>query len=331
MDGRLSGLSAKALTSARTSIIRRVADGITSLHRPLLAAAVFAALIALIASVGYFADTRELVGVPIWHKAAKFGISITIYTLTIAWMLQFLPRRSRLVWWLGTSIAIAITIELLLIVLQIIRGQMSHFNVSTPFDAGIYYTMGGFIAGVWMTNLVLGIHLALRRMPDRTAASGIRWGTAIGLIGMALAFAMTVGEWGIVDMDTEGLAGAHSIGAADGGPTMPITGWNTESGDMRVPHFLGLHGLQAIPAFAIILSLLARRRCVLRDEATRVRLVRIFAFLYFGIVIFATVQAVRGHSVVGTDWTIPAALVGLAVLASAAVMFGCEAFRELRA
>ncbi|RAG68954.1 hypothetical protein DN536_34950, partial [Burkholderia multivorans] len=116
-----------------------------------------------VATIGYFVDDRTLVGVPIWHKAAKFGVSITIYTLTIAWMLTFLPSRSRFARVIGTIIAFGITVELVLIVLQIIRGQMSHFNVGTVFDAAVYYGMGGFIVAVWIANPILGIVLAVRR------------------------------------------------------------------------------------------------------------------------------------------------------------------------
>ncbi|MDH5148124.1 hypothetical protein [Brevibacterium casei] len=274
------------------------------LHRPLLVAAAFSAVVAVVATIGYFVDDRTLVGVPIWHKAAKFGVSITIYTLTIAWMLTFLPSRSRFARVIGTIIAFGITVELVLIVLQIIRGQMSHFNVGTVFDAAVYYGMGGFIVAVWIANLILGIVLAVRRLPDRGIAAGIRWGTAIGLIGMAIAFLMTIGEFEIVDMDAaeaQGLAGAHSVGAVDRGPTMPITGWNTQAGDIRVPHFVGLHALQIIPAFALGLVLLGRKWPRLHPESTRVGLVRIFALFYFGIVAVTAAQAISGQSILETD------------------------------
>ena len=75
---------------------------------------------------------------------------------------------------IGTIIAFGITVELVLIVLQIIRGQMSHFNVGTVFDAAVYYGMGGFIVAVWIANLILGIVLAVRRLPDRGIAAGMR-------------------------------------------------------------------------------------------------------------------------------------------------------------
>src|SRR5699024_1425268 len=96
--------------------------GSLRVHRPLLIATLLSLGVTLAAVVGLFVDGRELVGAPIWMKAFKFGVSIAIYTVTIAWMLALLPSGSRRVWWIGTIIAFFITVENVLIVLQIVRG-----------------------------------------------------------------------------------------------------------------------------------------------------------------------------------------------------------------
>jgi hypothetical protein len=91
------------------------------------------------------------------------------------------------------------------------------------------------------------------------------------------------------------LIGAHTVGAPDGGPGLPGTGWSREHGDLRVPHFFGLHAVQVLPLLALGLR---RSR---RPEPQRVRLVVWGAVSYAGLVGSLLWQALRGRSVAAAD------------------------------
>jgi hypothetical protein len=86
------------------------------------------------------------------------------------------------------------------------------------------------------------------------------------------------------------ITGAHTVGAPDGGPGLPVTGWSTVHGDIRVPHFIGLHAVQALPLFVLV----TRRR----PSATRVRIVLAVAAVYVLTFALLLTQALRGTPLV---------------------------------
>ncbi len=94
------------------------------------------------------------------------------------------------------------------------------------------------------------------------------------------------------------IVGAHSIGVADGGPSLPIVGWSTEGGDQRAPHFVGLHALQILPFLEWILSVAGGAWLAMRHRAT---MVWVFGLAYLGLLLLLTWQATRGQSVVAPD------------------------------
>jgi hypothetical protein len=103
-------------------------------------------------------------------------------------------------------------------------------------------------------------------------------------------------------------AGAHTVGAADGGPGLPGTGWSREHGDLRVPHFLGLHAVQILP----LLALLVGRRVA--SAARRRHAVLVVAVSYAMLFVILLAQALGGESVILPG---PATLAALAACVAA--------------
>ncbi|MFD5621644.1 hypothetical protein [Streptomyces yangpuensis] len=301
-------------------------------HRPLVLFALVMALWAVVCAVGLVVDDRVLTGAPIWAKPFKFAVSFVAYCLSLAWMISMLgedrPRLRRTAWWAGTTVAVASTVEMVLITLQVVRGVRSHFNTATPFDAGVYSLMGNTVVVLWLGTLVLAALLWRARTADRATTWSIRISTVLALTGAALAFLMVLPTPEQQRRETAGPAiaesGAHSVGVPDGGPGMFLTGWSTTGGDLRVPHFFGMHALQLLPLLVLVLAALAPRSARLRDERVRVRLVLVAGAVYAAVLALLTWQALRGQSPVhpdGTTLTAAAAVLAGGLLGVLAALF----------
>jgi hypothetical protein len=280
-------------------------------HRPLFLLAAAMAVTAAVAAVGLFVDGRMITGLPLWDKPLKFAISVGIYALTFGWLFGQLRRGRRIAWWAGTVAAVFLAVEMVIIVGQALRYTTSHFNKSTPFDAALWSIMGSSIAVVWVATLVIAVVLFANPGPDPARNLAIRAGAVISLIGMLLGFLMTIPSAAQIQAK-DGIVGAHTVGLADGGPGIPLLGWSTVGGDLRIPHFVGMHALQLLPLLLIVLEAMSGRFAALRDDAVRARLMGLATIGYAGLVAVVTWQALRGQSIVHPD--------GLTLLALAAVV-----------
>ncbi|MGX2993647.1 hypothetical protein JNUCC64_05015 [Streptomyces sp. JNUCC 64] len=269
----------------------------------------------LLSTVGLVIDDRTLVGAPIWLKPFKFSVSLLLYAVSIAWMLSLSTRARRTGWWAGTVIAVTGTVEMVIIVGQVVRGRRSHFNNETAFDSTLYDVMAFSIVALWVSALVIAVLLFRSRLTDRASAWGLRLGSAIALAGAGLGFLMTLPTSEQLAAQDDGrtleVVGAHSVGVPDGGASMPLTDWSTTGGDLRVPHFVGMHALQLLPFLLVALAALAPRLPRLRDEAVRLRLVLTAAGAYAAAVGLTTWQALRGQPLLEPD---AATLTGAAVI-----------------
>lgn len=184
----------------------------------------------------------------------------------------------------------------------------------------------------WLAALVTALLLFRAPLADPARTLAIRAGLVIALIGMALAFLMT-GPTAEQLNSFRGIVGAHTVGLPDGGPGLPLLGWSTTAGDLRVPHFVGMHALQLIPLSALLLELGARRARLLRPASTRLGLIWILVVSYLGAVALLTVQALAGQSVARPDAAVTAwgvALPAAAGLAAVVVLSRGRAFAAQR-
>jgi hypothetical protein len=260
-------------------------------HQPLNWLSLASLVGAVIAGVFYVLDPRELLGVPLWEKPLKFLISTVVYAATFSWFYGLIKVGRRLVWWLGTLIALMLVIELVIIMGLASLGLTSHFNVSSGFHIAMWSIMAGGISMLWLLSFAVGTFLWNAPTIEPLIRNGIRWGLATGLAGMGLAFTMTSPTPDQLN-NFEGIAGAHTVGVSDGGPGLPFLGWSTVGGDLRISHFVGLHGLQILPLIAIALAVVVSSRKVQRSV---IHGVGVTYFLVTGVLY---VQALAGESIV---------------------------------
>ncbi|MCJ1703501.1 MULTISPECIES: hypothetical protein [unclassified Rathayibacter] len=283
-------------------------------HRPLLVLAAAMAVGVLACLVLLLVDPRELGGQPLWAKPLKFCLSIAVYALTLAWLIGLVPeRRRRLARILGSVAVAGLAIEMVVIGGAAAVGVTSHFNVTTPLHSALWAAMAVSIVVVWLVTLVLAALLARVPLGDPSLTLAVRAGLVIGLVGMALAFLMT-GPTASQLSDYQGVVGAHAVGVDDGGAGLPLLGWSTTGGDLRIPHFVGMHALQGLPLLAFALARLGTRVRLLGDATLRLRLVALAALAWSALVALTCWQALRGQSIVAPD-ALTLAVGGAVVLA----------------
>jgi hypothetical protein len=288
----------------------------TTWHRPWLWLGAVMAVVTFICIGGLIVDDRTLLGVNVWEKPLKFSISTVIYAITWSWLIGQVVRFRRIAWWAGTVTAALWTIELVIIVGDAIGGAQSHFNVTTPYTATLWSIMGTSISILWVVTFVLCVILFRNSLGDAARTLAIRSGALLALVGMGLGFLMTIPTSAQLS-DFRGISGAHTVGLEDGGPGIPILGWSTVGGDLRIPHFVGMHALQLLPLLIILIELAARRVPLLREVSVRYRIVLVAAASYVGVIGIVTWQALRGQSIVHPD-AVTLAVAGALLIAASA-------------
>jgi hypothetical protein len=259
------------------------------LDRPQLTFAIVSAVAAVITAALVLLDDRVLLGAPLWMKPFKFFISATLMSLTLAYVIPRISQKSKRVQIASLTIIGSLAVELVLITWAAASETTSHFNVSSPLAIAVWSAMATFIGLVWVATMVLTLAYVRFGQDEAAMKRALSWGMAISIVGMAVAFFMT-GPNSDQLASFEGIAGAHTVGAADGGPGLPLFGWSTVAGDLRIAHFFGLHALQAIPLGVLLL----RKNITIRG-------IDAIGLGYLILVGLLTAQALMGQSIVETS------------------------------
>ncbi|MEO0339000.1 MAG: hypothetical protein AAF242_07275 [Bacteroidota bacterium] len=216
------------------SILRTIRQSSPTLYK----IGMFNFLISAIALAGMFVDDRMLMGVSVWLKPFKFGISTGIYILTVGFMSTLYPFSVRKKNRINKIVSWTLLVEILIIATQGARGVQSHYNQSNAVDGILFGLMGIFIYINVMVMVLFLVETVRLKMKVPSAVQ-----VAIGLGWLFVLVGSWVGGQMISQM-------AHNVGVADGGEGLPLVNWSTVAGDLRVAHFFGIHAIQVLPLFA---------------------------------------------------------------------------------
>jgi hypothetical protein len=249
----------------------------------LLGAAVHAALALVCACLLFAVEATPILGEHPAQKPLRFGVSIAIFLGTLAWIVPSLDLPAPWQRMLAALLAGSMLVESVPIALQAARGTRSHFHTSTPFDAAMWQVM--VLAAVVATLAFVATALAATTRPllgargdalDPLLVLAVRVGLWLLPVGAAIGFAM-------------GGRLSHAIGEGDGGASLPVTGWSSTHGDLRVAHFVALHGLQLLPLVALA------ARALPLPEAGRWTLLALAIATHLGVLGATWAQALRGQ------------------------------------
>ncbi len=214
-----------------------------------------------------FSNT-QVYNVSAWYKPFKFAFSTFLFAWTMAWYCHYLPDFNiKLFNW---SVIILLGFEIVYIAIQAGRGQLSHYNMSTPVYAALYSMMAVAASLVSLYTAYVGLLFFTNNFP--TLPHYYVWAIRLGII----IFVIFSFEGFVM-----GSKLTHTIGGRDGGVGIPLLNWSTKFGDPRIAHFMGMHALQVLPTLSFYL---------LKNTKAAITM----ALLYGLLAVFTLVQALQG-------------------------------------
>ena len=237
-------------------------------------------VLALVLGIIALFNTETILGLNSMIKPMKFSLSIGIYAYTMAWLLSYVNNQNKVKWYSRTAMVVFI-VEQFAIISQAFRGELSHFNTTSIYGGILYALMGVFITILTFHTLYIAIVFIFQK--SYSISPTLALSIKIGLV-LFVVFSFFGGYMSAINR--------HSMGGDDGGLGLPMLNWSTIHGDLRVPHFFGLHTLQIIPLFGYYISSKTK-------FANPKMLVWGFTILYLAFVLFTLNEALEGKPFIG--------------------------------
>jgi len=233
-------------------------------------------LLCLLLSLVFIILTRysstHVYNVNAWYKPFKFAFSTFLFAWSMAWYCHYLPNFNiKLFNW---SVIVLLGFEIFYIAFQASKGQLSHYNISTPVYSALYSLMALAASAVTLYTAYIGLLFFIYDFPNlpNHYLWAIRLGIIIFVIFSFQGFAM-------------GARLNHSVGAINDNSNWFIVGWSKTVGDLRVSHFIGMHALQVLPILSYY---------VLKNTKLTVGLSLVYGLLALA----ALIQALKGKPLI---------------------------------
>jgi hypothetical protein len=195
-------------------------------------------LLCLILSVIFIILTKctntQVYNVNSWYKPFKFAFSTFLFAWAMAWYCYYLPNFN--INSFNWTVIILLGFEIFYIAFQASKGQLSHYNLSTPVYAALYSMMALAATLVTLYTAYIGVLFFTNSFPElpNYYVWAIRLSIILFVVFSFEGFAM-------------GSKLNHSVGALNDNSNLFIIGWSKTVGDLRVSHFIGMHALQVLP------------------------------------------------------------------------------------
>jgi hypothetical protein len=194
------------------------------------------------------------------RKPADFAEAGWLVCWSVALILPVLQTRPWQRHVVGAAAVLFGVGETTIIGIEAWRGVPSHYNFSTPLDAGLMRGGAAGTAGVFLVGMVVLLVAAIRTpaLPG-SVRLGVVAGIGVLLVGCAVGFVMVSNNSGVF----QGVVGAGFGNRTAGylgpspatvGPEYLVLRPATRGGDLLLPHGIGIHGLILLAVPAVLLA-----------------------------------------------------------------------------